>query len=126
MAIEFQVVSDSGDIVSFYLTGTADGNRVLQKQEIEALITALAGANDNVKADPTDPVTEYLQDKIDVVPPSGVALVPDGAGNYLQLTFTGLKVSPTTVNALSYLWSGTQAEYDLIGTKDPLTLYFIE
>lgn len=33
--------------------------------------------------------------------------------------------STSTGTLVNYIWSGTQAQYDAIGTKDANTLYFI-
>lgn len=38
-------------------------------------------------------------------------------------TQVGSKIGSTTV---STVWTGTEAQYDLIDPKDPATLYFIE
>jgi hypothetical protein len=41
-----------------------------------------------------------------------------GSGNITTITSTGS-------TAVDFLWSGTQAEYDAIGTKDATTIYFV-
>ena len=63
------------------------------------------------------PLNEVNLNKLE----QGVKDAHDGIGQH-QLEIDTIK---DTVNNLTKIWTGTQAQYDAIGTKDANTLYFI-
>lgn len=106
MAIEFQAVSESGEIVTFFLTGTAEGNRVLQKAEIEALISAGGGTDELVKLSATDAVAQYLENKIHAGSNISIVETVDPAGDYITIATAGQSIPVgTKVNQLLQ-WAG--------------------
>jgi hypothetical protein len=123
-------LEDSNNDILF--TTANDGVEVTGPFSIKSGLLSVQDTNDNFLIDIADGFTSFYAD-VQFVTNSGVLLGTNFAQesiSYKDAELANLDsyvagVKETNANNDLKFWTGTQAQYNAIGTKDPNTIYFV-